>query len=407
MGSLFWLFWNYVNAQEASFEVEDAIYFFHEGEQVRYQKGGSHADADVPKEINERTWPGLGAYRTRIVAAFNQSPVVVVFILRTGLFMVYDAQHKKILSEPQPISDVHWKGLEAYASDIVAAHQWTDDQVDFFLEDGRFVRYQYSTKSVVKGYPKSPSEGGYYNFPVDVKVLQTFSWIDEKVYFFLDNNQYIRMDARKGVQEGYPREINEQRWPGLGKWLSEPKALVIEPWAGEEILPEQPVVLQLRHHLNASHERKPIAVQNTRFLTAASQLGALSDLPDKASRFVLHTVPVLPKESFKAGAPHHYKKILIQAPNQKYLRHTKEGFTADATKEEAHLFVLDKGWGGEIVLHHYDPNISFNVQHKTNAKRALSSVYFHEHKGHVVAKSTPNINASSLLNLYLVAEPTQ
>jgi hypothetical protein len=187
-------------------------YFFRSDDQyVRYSKTLDKADAGYPNPTNEVTWPSLGVYADKIVAAFRKDNDKAYFFLSDGNYIRYDISSDEAdANYPQPISNDTWPGLESYATNIVAALRWKGNRVYFFLDNGQYIRYNLANDSVDSGYPKAinnytwPGLGDYAT-----EIQSAVKWNNGRGYIFLKNQKYVRYNM------GYPSEVNSDTWPGL------------------------------------------------------------------------------------------------------------------------------------------------------------------------------------------------
>ena len=194
-------------------------YFFRSDDQyVRYSKILDKADAGYPSATNEATWPGLGAYADKIVAAFRKNTDKAYFFLNDGNYIRYDISADEAdAGYPKPINNDTWPGMENYATSIVAALRWSGNRVYFFLDNGQYIRYNLVNDRVDSGYPKVinnntwPGLGDYAN-----EIQSAVKWNDGRGYIFLKNQKYVRYNiALDRVDAGYPSGVNNDTWPGL------------------------------------------------------------------------------------------------------------------------------------------------------------------------------------------------
>ncbi|MEN9560035.1 MAG: hypothetical protein RLZZ502_1246 [Pseudomonadota bacterium] len=196
-------------------------FFLSDGTYLRYDNEQGKIDKDYPKRINNKTWPGIGNDAPLITAAFR-GPVAnkVYFFFANGEYSRFDMANDQVdPGYPKDISDKTWRGMGAYAGQIYGALNWPGNKIQFFLQDGRYVRYDMNEDRVEAGYPKRitrDSWPGLHRYAG--KVAGMVNWSNNKAYFFLDDNTYLRYDIKDGeVDEGYPKRINDNTWPGMGK----------------------------------------------------------------------------------------------------------------------------------------------------------------------------------------------
>lgn len=153
-----------------------------------------------------------------VMAAIHWPGNKVQFFLNDGTYVRYDVKADRAdKGYPQPVTDKTWPGLGAYAYDIVAACDGPNGKAYFFLADGRYLRYDIAADRVDSGSPVKitdrnwPGLGRYGDL-----INGALNWPGNKIQFFLSNGQYIRYDlVRDRADDGYPREISKSSWPGV------------------------------------------------------------------------------------------------------------------------------------------------------------------------------------------------
>lgn len=194
-------------------------YFFRSDEQyVRYSKTLDKADAGYPNPASELTWPGLGKYKDKIIAAFRKDNAKAYFFLSDGHYIRYDINSDTSDSGyPKSIDNDTWPGMGPYATNIVAALRWKGNRVYFFLDNGDYIRYNLAKDRVDNGYPKAinnytwPGLGEYAS-----DIQSAVKWSDGRGYIFLKNQKYVRYNiSLDRVDAGYPSAVNNNTWPGL------------------------------------------------------------------------------------------------------------------------------------------------------------------------------------------------
>lgn len=199
--------------------INNKAYFFRDDiKYVRYNKTLDKADSGYPIQTNNSSWPGLGNYKNLISAAFKWSNHKGFFFLNDGRYIRYDMNTDTAdAGYPITVTNQNWPGLEVYAKKIVAAINWNNSKAYFFLNDGTYLRYSITNDKVDSGYPKPinnstwPGLGNY-----GTNITATVDWNLTYCYFFLNNNTYIKYNKTldKAVS-GYPKPINNATWPGL------------------------------------------------------------------------------------------------------------------------------------------------------------------------------------------------
>lgn len=199
--------------------ADNRAYFFRsDNSYIRYDKLLDKSDDGYPKEVNNSTWPGLGAYKDLISAAFKWHNHKGYFFLKDGRYLRYDMNNDSVdAGYPANITNGNWPGLEPYKNKIMAAFKWNNSRAYFFLNDGTYIRYSITNDSVDSGYPATitnanwPGLGDYAT-----KITAAVDWDLTYCYFFLDDNTYIKYNkSTDSAVSGYPKEVNNSTWPGL------------------------------------------------------------------------------------------------------------------------------------------------------------------------------------------------
>ncbi|RZG00590.1 hypothetical protein EXT48_18355 [Pseudoalteromonas sp. CO348] len=194
-------------------------YFFSEDARYwRYDTVLDKTDDGYPVSVTNGNWPGLGDYAEQIRASFYKDSGTVYYFLSDGQYLSYDVQSDKVRAGyPKAIDNNTWPGLAAYANKITATLRWTSDKVYFFLDDGQYLRYNLGDDRVDSGYPKAindntwPGLGAYAT-----KISAALKWNDTRAYFFLTDGRYLRYSITfDKVDAGYPKAIDNGTWPGL------------------------------------------------------------------------------------------------------------------------------------------------------------------------------------------------
>ncbi|WP_074407577.1 hemopexin repeat-containing protein [Aquimarina megaterium] len=195
-----------------------AYFFRNDGQYIRYNKLKDETDLGYPKEINNSSWPGLGAYKELIIAAFKWNNHKGYFFLSDGRYLRYDMNADKVDNGyPALINNNNWPGLEGLGDKVIGAVNWNNDKAYFFLKDGTYIRYSITNDSAEPGYPRPinnsnwPGLGSYAT-----SISSVVDWNSKYVYFFLIDNTYIKYDKQKdAVVSGYPKNIDDTTWPGI------------------------------------------------------------------------------------------------------------------------------------------------------------------------------------------------
>jgi hypothetical protein len=199
-----------------------AQFFLNDGTYVRYDIAADRADSGYPKPVNDSTWPGMGAYAGKIIAAFNTRDNKAIFILSTGEYLRYDIGADRVdAGYPRPVNDETWPGLAPFVNIISGALNWPGNKVQIFLGDGTYLRYDLLADHLDAGYPQPINNQTWPGLePFATNISGAINWANGKAYIFFSDGRYVRYDiAADHVDDGYPKPINAQTWPGLNTYF--------------------------------------------------------------------------------------------------------------------------------------------------------------------------------------------
>lgn len=399
-----------VHAGEAAFTgLKSKVYFFKDGEFVRYQKGASQADAGFPKAINEQTWPGLKPYGMDINAALT-SGSRAFFFLSDGRYIQYNLKTSTLLEDfPRAVSDENWRGLAPYAKDISAAIKYNDQYVYFFLSDGRYILYNLYQKRVSPGYPKALDGSEWRGLILsDNHLTSIFPWSNSKIYCFLSNHQYMRWDKQsKYFEKGYPRKLSNENWPSLGDWFTRKNALRTKEWKGELLDNDTQVVFTLPRRMSGPIMTGPNSQPVDLHLSVDPFLAAKSERMKKSNIFTLYTIERKQEEGLLNNNPGLYQKVIIKGSNGRFLGVSESHgglIRADRTQENASVFILDRTWGNHTVLHVYQRDFRWQSRNNIPMLSRYLTTYFYSYGNHTYGSINMegSITPGSLLKVHIV-----
>ncbi|WP_444901052.1 hemopexin repeat-containing protein [Microbulbifer sp. SSSA007] len=195
-----------------------AYYFRGDDQYVRYNKTLDKASSGYPRTTNNSTWPGLGDYAHLIVAAFKANSDKGYFFLNDGRYLRYDLNEDRVDSGyPKLVDNNTWPGLATYATKIRAVLKWPNSKVYFFLKDGNYLRYDLEEDQLDSGYPQPINDSNWPGLgPYATEITAAHQWNTFRAYFFLKNQRYIRYSITSDqAYSGYPRTTDNETWPGL------------------------------------------------------------------------------------------------------------------------------------------------------------------------------------------------
>ncbi len=91
---------------------------------------------------------------------------------------------------------------------------WGDGKI-FFFKGSQYLRYDIAKKRVDAGYPKPIDNRNWPGLIWTSGIDDVINWGNGKAYFF-KAYEYIRYDiVEDRADPGYPKPVNRQTWPGL------------------------------------------------------------------------------------------------------------------------------------------------------------------------------------------------
>ena len=382
-------------AHDAAFEFGDSLYFLHAGEHVRFQKGASQAFDGYPLPFDDVHWSGLEVFQTRIVAALNEDDTHIVFFLSDGRYLVYDAAEKSISTPLALVSDQNWKGLAPFALLITSAYRWNEQHSYFFLSNGQVLRYSHEEKGIEEGYPKPMEETIWKGVqPEWGHITHTVSWNDESVLLFFSSGVYARCNrSTYQIDSGYPKEIEEKRWPGMGDWLVQQPKLSLQAWNGQSLQEGQKISFSLPYHMEEDNCDAP-TVPNQRFLASQKHVAFSSAYPTETSAFQVYPIQSNHNDS--------YERVILQDSSGRFLTTDKGMLVHTTTKEKAEILFLGTNWGAHVVLFHHPQKPLWKDKEKPLLAAGLQPLFFYARGEEVWSKKSSTVCGGSLLTLLLV-----
>ncbi len=195
-----------------------SYFFLQDGSYVRYNQVLDRVESGYPLPVDEHTWPGIEAYSSQIIGGFSKDASVAYFFLNDGRYLRYDKAADRVVSGyPKPINDSTWPGLGTYATQIAATLRWTGAKVQFFLKNGYYLRYDLDADRVDNGYPKAVDRSNWPGLEAyGTQINAALKWDDTRAYFFLKDGRYLRFNITLDRMEpDYPRPVDESTWPGV------------------------------------------------------------------------------------------------------------------------------------------------------------------------------------------------
>ncbi len=133
--------------------------------------------------------------------------------------MTYRYDNKADCFDFQPVPTSSWQGLGEHAKKISAVLDWSDinGKLYFFLNDGNYVRFNKQKGRIDVG-PKSTGSSWPGLGPYARKIISATTWNNNgKTYFFLNDGTYVRYDNKSDSKEAGPSRV-ERGWKGVGKY---------------------------------------------------------------------------------------------------------------------------------------------------------------------------------------------
>ncbi|MBL4882271.1 MAG: alkaline phosphatase family protein [Oleispira sp.] len=195
-----------------------AYLFRNDQRYVRYAKVFDKASPGYPKDTNNSSWPGFDTHADQLIAAFEKDISTSYYFFNNGHYIRYNnILDKAETGYPKIVNNDTWPGLEGYANKITAALRWNNNKVYFFLDNGQYIRFDLTNDRVDSGYPKainSQTWPGLESYSMDI--TSAVKWNDNVAYIFLTHQRYLRYKLNSDqVDNGYPSKVNANTWSGL------------------------------------------------------------------------------------------------------------------------------------------------------------------------------------------------
>lgn len=204
---------------------DDRVYVFRDDQNyVRYiGKSIKSFEVSGPNRITNGAWEGLLFYRDKIRAAFHfhdELDNLIYYFLSDGRILAYDVIKDKIVGAPELIDPDLDGGPRppSWATHICAALRWTDDKVILFLDTGEYLRYD-TTTGMDEGYPKPVNDQNWPGLGSYAKKIRAAVRLnDSTAYLFLDDDRYIEYNIEKDqAAPGGPQMIGDSNWKNLNR----------------------------------------------------------------------------------------------------------------------------------------------------------------------------------------------
>lgn len=199
-------------------DVENVFIFFQQRQLYsKFNWREDSASTGYPKPVSEHTWPGLGEYSSRIIAAFSKDANTAYFFLDDATYLRYSKATDRLENGPLPIDDRSWPGMGAYKTQVCAATRWIGPYAFFFLNNGTYLRFNLDNDRVDSGYPKSIDDKTWPGLePYCMQIKSVVLASEKKAFIFLKGGRYLRYDVEADrVDFPNPRLIDDSTWPRL------------------------------------------------------------------------------------------------------------------------------------------------------------------------------------------------
>lgn len=213
---------NFAQGVQAAINHDNGkIYFFRDGEYVRYGEGVPCIMKSNSEAVCDWTPGHLGweSFLTNIDAAFWRTSNDRIYLFSGPWYvrLTNDTAAGPEPGYPKRIAG-NWRGLPAsFESGIDAALMRESNGKIYFFKGSQYVRIG-DNSEVDAHYPK-PITGNWKDLPASFNQgIDAALWREsnEKIYFF-KGNQYVRVDSDSTMELNYPRPI-------AGNWKGAPEA---------------------------------------------------------------------------------------------------------------------------------------------------------------------------------------
>ncbi|HEY1065036.1 MAG TPA: hemopexin repeat-containing protein [Pirellulales bacterium] len=192
------------------------VFFFFGGQYVRFDFPSDQTDPGYPKPIGPETWPGV-PFTHGIDAALLWKDGKM-FLFKGSQYIRFDIMTDKVdPGYPKPIAG-NWPGLP-FTDGIDSAVLWNNGKKVFFFKGDQYVRFDVDADKVDEGYPKKIDDNTWPGLSF-TKHIDALVMGDNGKLFVFQGDQYVRFDITTDKQDpGYPKPI-AGNWPGLVECLT-------------------------------------------------------------------------------------------------------------------------------------------------------------------------------------------
>jgi hypothetical protein len=178
-----------------------AFFFLKNGQYAEYNLITGRITGGKSQPINNKTWKGLAPYARNIVAALNWGQNKAHLFLSDGKYLRVDLRSRIVdKGYPREINERTWPGLTEYKDKIIGAVKWNENKIFFFLSSRQYLRYDIKAKRIEKGYPKPVNDKTWRGMQKYAGQLRAVTNGGKGIaYFFLTNGSVVRYDIRKNI----------------------------------------------------------------------------------------------------------------------------------------------------------------------------------------------------------------
>ena len=97
----------------------------------------------------------------------------------------------------------------------------------YFFKDGEYVRHKLDKNEADEGYPKPINDENWPGLAPYAEQIDAAFTRQNRTYFFLSDGTYLKYDlVNDRLFEGYPRPLDDENWPGLGAYRDQIESAV-------------------------------------------------------------------------------------------------------------------------------------------------------------------------------------
>ena len=164
-----------------------------------------------PPRLTMRNWSGVSEEDAKKISGIAQTGDYYYFFLNDGQYLRYNISDDKVDQVKRSTSQ-YWKGISDKEAKQISGITKTGDYYYFFLNDGQYLRYNISDDKVDQ-VKRSTSRYWKGISDADAKQISSITQTGDHYYFFLNDGRYLRYNIKDDKVD--LEEKIAENWPGM------------------------------------------------------------------------------------------------------------------------------------------------------------------------------------------------